>query len=102
VLCVLSCGELRVGECVAAETLGHTELGCVFLPRYLADILGHCGARSRGGKRQLFYNFTVTFTHEMFTAVQFHHTPSSESWCASCKMNSLCDWRDGPVVKSVC
>jgi len=37
----------------------------VFPPRYLADILGHCGARPSGVKEKLylFYFYIITTTH---------------------------------------
>jgi len=57
-LCVLSCGDLTLGECAAAETLGYhwatMELGCVLRARYLEVILRHCSAGPSGGKIQHF------------------------------------------------
>jgi len=44
VLCVLLCDSLSVGKCAAAGDTGPPRSGDVFLPRYLADILGHRGA----------------------------------------------------------
>jgi len=60
-LCVLLCSDLSVRECAVARETGSPQSWDVFLARYLADILGHCGARSSEGKRQHFkYNFTTT------------------------------------------
>jgi len=41
VLCVLLCDSLSVGKCVVARDTGPPRSWDVFLPRYLADILGH-------------------------------------------------------------
>jgi len=44
VLCIL-CDSLSVGKCaVAGDTGPPPQSWDVFLPSYLADILGHCGA----------------------------------------------------------
>jgi len=44
-LCVLLCDSLTVGKCVATGDTGLPRSWDVFPPRYLADILGHHGAR---------------------------------------------------------
>jgi len=50
VFCVLLFDGLSVGKCVAAGDTGLPRSWDVFLPRYIADILGHRGARSSGIK----------------------------------------------------
>jgi len=64
VLCVLLCEGLSVGKCVVAGDTGLPRCGDVFPPRYLADNLGHCGARPSEVKDNyfflIFYIFTTT------------------------------------------
>ena len=61
-LCVLSCGELSFKSMWQLVHKAVTELGCVFLARYLPDIFGHYGADSSRDKIQppFLNNFTTT------------------------------------------
>jgi len=65
VLCVLLCDGLSVGKGVVARDTGPPQSWDVFLPKYLADILGHLGAGPSGEKDNytfyIFYIFTSTF-----------------------------------------
>jgi len=74
VLCVLLCEGLSVGKCAVAGDTGLPRSWDAFPPRYLADILGHCGAGPSGIKdSQYFFIFIFlqqqsglvenTFTH---------------------------------------
>jgi len=55
VVCCVLCDSLSIGKCVAAGDTGQLRSWDVFLPGYLADILGHCGAGSKRDKRQPYF-----------------------------------------------
>jgi len=64
VLCVLLCDDLSVAKCAVAGDTGPQQSWDVFLPRYLADVLGHRGTGPREVKDNntffIFYIFTTT------------------------------------------
>jgi len=66
VLCVLLCDGLGVGKCVAAGDTGPPWNWDVLSPRYLADILGHCGAEPNKVKDNHTFYFLYFYNNRLY------------------------------------
>jgi len=70
-LCVLSCGDLTLGECVAARDtgspLGRHGIGMCASVKISTRYLGHCGAGSSRVKDRPFLIFLQQYTFVQFS-----------------------------------